>query len=749
MGSDTALSTAETVLQSRYYQKDAEGEITEDWPGLCRRVAEAVGEGDEQQQDFYTMLEQKMFLANSPCLMNAGTKLNQLGACFVLPITDSLEGIYKALAETAMIQKTGGGTGFSFSSLRPRGDIVSGTSGTASGPVSFLRVFDASTAEIKQGGKRRGANMAVLNTSHPDIEEFITCKDAANEKITNFNLSVWVSDIFMECIQGGSERGRFLPRINPRNGVIMGEYSVGELFQMIVEQTWLTGDPGIIFGDAMQRGNPTPWLGVYEATNPCAEQPLLPYEACVLGSINLMKFVLEVVGEVQVEWGRLERAVREAVRFLDRCIDIQNYTLPQIKEQHHLTRKIGLGVMGWADVLSTLGHRYGDDASLALAVAIGGFIQEIGYDESLCLGQEKGTFPAFSEQLALEQFGPAEHKYKVPRRNATVTTIAPTGTISLIAGCSSGVEPHFALAVKRENVLDGKPLFDFNPVAAKAIDDIPSEPLMQFDGLTQSQLREFVVAHGTFPTSMVGLRKVFPTVVGEEISIDDHLNMQAAWQRCTDNGVSKTVNLPESGTAKDVADVYLRAHELGLKAVAIYRNKSKATQVLNIEGSDPEKIAPPVRVQHLPHAVAATRPVVLRGHTERVNTGLGALYVTVNERDGIPFEVFAQVGHAGSEVSAFTEGLARMTSLALRHGLSPHDVASQLIGIGGPHQNGFGESKILSVPDAIGKVLHHIADHDPEGTPSVPTDICPQCHQATLVHQEGCERCNACGYSSC
>ncbi len=760
-------TSAVTILEKRYLQKDEEGNVVETPNQMFQRVANAVGETEEQRQDFYNALSNLDFLCNSPCLMNAGTPLNQLSACFVLPIHDSMESIYKTLGDTAMVQRTGGGTGFSFSHLRPRGDLVSGTQGTASGPVSFLKVFDASTGEIKQGGKRRGANMAVLNAHHPDIFEFIGCKDSENKQITNFNISVWAYDNFFKALK---DAGDTWPLINPRTGGVVNHISAAAIFEHIINRAWETGDPGIIFATAMEAGNPTPWIGKYESTNPCAEQPLLPYEACVLGSINLTHCLTNwaVVGRpTSFDFERLRVLTRLGVWFLNRCIDIQAYTLPEIEAMHkNGNRKIGLGVMGYADVLSQMGIPYGSPKALDLALQIMSTIQETGHDESQELGHKNGVFPNFEAEgggrnARKESFEfPRDHVYNQQRRNATVTTIAPTGTISIIAECSYGIEPHFALATKRMNVLDGEDLYDFNPILKEVLSTYLA-PEGNMWG--QPDLTHFVEDNGFLPANApVELLARFPTVVGNDITVEDHLRTQAAFQKYTDNGVSKTVNLPKECSEQDIAKTYLRAHELGIKAVAIYRDQSKSTQVLNA-GKDPQaaelagiilqesrlaREGSTVLILDSKKEAVAIRPVSLAGHTERVETGIGALYITVNERDGLPFEVFAQVGRAGSEVSAFTEGLARLTSLALRSGVPANEVATQLIGIGGSHTNGFGNNKVLSIPDALGKVLAHVLHNEPQGDSAIAADICPSCHQATLIHEEGCEHC-ACGYSDC
>jgi len=724
--------TAREVLYSRYLLRDAEGIVVETPEEMFSRVAVAVASVETTKEarerwggKFYDIMSHLLFLPNSPCLMNAGTPLGQLSACFVLPIEDSMEGIFKTLYDMAMIQRTGGGTGFSFSHLRPRGDIVLGTRGVASGPVSFLRMYDAATNEIKQGGKRRGANMATLRVDHPDIMEFIGCKDAENTHITNFNISVWMDTAFMDYATDRNSPFVYT-LINPRTNehiLIDGH----RLVEAIVEQAWKTGDPGLLFGDRINTDNPTPWLGPLEAVNPCGEQPLLPYEACVLGSINLAR--------VDLTSRNLDEIVRTAVRFLDNCIDVQTYTLPAIERLHRLNRKIGLGVMGWADWLAIHHIPYTHDHAASCAESMMSQISTAAHTASIELAEERGAFPG---QPAID----------IPqRRNATVTTIAPTGSIGLIAGCSSGIEPYFALAVRRENVLEGKTLFDVNPHL------LPYLQLLEHpdrDGVSgdPDAVMNYVKEHGTLPDEAWAGEWIKPArdifVTAHQIPYQQHVRMQAAFQRYTDNAVSKTINLPHEATREDVYNAFIAAYQEGCKGVTVFRDGCKWTQVLHAgEGTSP------ATSDEKPIRVVAPRPAVMSGHTEKIRTGVGSLYLTINY-NGVPREVFAQIGKAGSEVAAFTEALARLVSLALRSDIPVEEVANQLVGIGGAHPSGLGPAKVLSVPDAIGRALVHTAVHLPEGkaTP-IYGDICPQCGNASLRHQEGCVSCGSCGYTTC
>lgn len=557
------------VLEKRYLAKDAEGNHTEDVAGLFRRVAAAVAAADRNYDEnadtaaladsFYELMTSLRFLPNSPTLMNAGRPLGQLSACFVLPVEDSMEAIFETVKNAALIHKSGGGTGFSFSRLRQNGAPVNSTGGVASGPVSFMRVFNMATEAVKQGGTRRGANMGILRVDHPDILEFIDCKKV-NGDITNFNISVGITEAFMQAV----EENRDYDLIDPQTRRPVGKRSARELFEKIVDAAWRNGEPGIIFLDRLNRDNVVPSQGEIESTNPCGEQPLLPYESCNLGSINLVKMLAKTPEGYAVDYGLLRDTVRQAIHFLDNVIDVNNYPLEQIGAVTRATRKIGLGVMGFADMLLYLGVPYNSDEGVALAEKLMAFINAEGHAASTALAAQRGAFPLFAESI---------YKDGDLLRNGTVTTIAPTGTLSMIGGCSSGVEPVFAYVYIR-NIMDGTEMLEVNPVLREKL----QERGLYSDALMRKIAKEGTIAHiAEIPED---IRRVF--VCAHDVSPVYHTRMQAAFQRHTDNAVSKTVNFPHSATREEVAEVYMLAYKMGCKGVTIYRDGSRDSQVLNI-----------------------------------------------------------------------------------------------------------------------------------------------------------------------
>jgi ribonucleoside-diphosphate reductase alpha chain len=739
------------VLRERYLARE-QGQVRETPEEMCWRVALAIASAEsrfgrspaavgEVAAAFYDMMVEGYFLPNSPTLMNAGKEnALQYSACYVLPVGDSMEEIFESVKAAAIIQQSGGGTGFAFSRLRPKDDVVHSTGGRASGPVSFLRVFNAATEAVKQGGARRGANMGVLRVDHPDVLEFIECK--LDGGITNFNISVAATDAFMEALAADGE----YDLINPRTGQVAGRLGARLVWDRIMRAAWRTGDPGMIFLDRINRSpaNPTPDLGLIEATNPCGEQPLLPNDACNLGSVNVAKFAVERAGRWELDWGELERVVRLAVRFLDDVIEVNPYPLEQVDEMVKANRRVGLGIMGWADLLFTLGVPYDSEEALELAERLMAFVKDKGHDQSARLAEERGPFPHWGRSI---------YRHGRPLRNATVTTIAPTGTISMIAGCSSGVEPVFALAFEhRVKGPDGERVLPFFSETF--------ERLARRQGFHTEALMTEVARRG----SLVGVegvpvaaREVFKTA--HEIDAIWHVRHQAAFQKHTDNGVSKTINLPEGATEADVAAAYRQAWDLGCLGITVFRDGSKGTQVLNM-GVRPEgaTVEPGQRgVKPRPHS--------LTGATYRMETPIGTAFITVNDNGGgEPFEVFVQVGKAGSDTMAVAEALGRLVSLVLRlpSPLSPRQrleaAISQLSFIGGGQPTGFGAAKVLSLPDALARTLaEHIGT--PRATPATAPapggalrrvgDLCRECGQATLVYEEGCKKCLSCGFNEC
>jgi len=541
------------VLERRYLLKDENGNVSETPLELFRRIAKAIALDPVSEEEFFNTLVNLEFLPNTPTLMNAGTEMGQLSACFVIPVEDSLVSIFDAVKSMALIQQSGGGTGFSFTHLRPKGDIVRSTKGVASGPVSFMRVFDTTTEIIKQGGKRRGANMGILRADHPDIIEFITAKTKEGF-LTNFNISVAVDDKFMDAVKADSD----YELVNPRSMEIVRKVKAREIWKLIISMAWRTGDPGVIFIDEINRHNPTPQLGKMESTNPCGELPLLPFESCNLGSINLAR----MVNRGSIDWEKLEKTIVLGVRFLDNIIDINKYPLSQIEEITRANRKIGLGVMGFADMLVQVGIPYDSDEALKTAEQIMGFIKEKSHATSQKLAQERGVFPNFKGSI----FGK-------PIRNATTTTVAPTGTISIIAGCSSGIEPLFAVSYVR-NVLEGTKLIEVNPYF---------EAIAKESGFYSEELMMKIAKTGT----LAGIdeipddvKRVFVTAF--DIAPEWHVRMQAAFQKHCDNAVSKTINFPNDVDVREVEKAFMLAYELKCKGITIYRYGSKMQQVLYI-----------------------------------------------------------------------------------------------------------------------------------------------------------------------
>jgi ribonucleoside-diphosphate reductase alpha chain len=571
MNKGSLTPNALRVLEARYLKRDGERNVVETPDQLIRRVAKTVAQAEplfgnhtvekHWEDSFYQLLSSLDFLPNSPALMNAGMPLGQLSACFVLPVEDTMEDIFETLKQAALVQRTGGGTGFSFSRLRPRGDLIRSTGGEASGPVSFMKIFDHTTQYIKQGGRRRGANMAVLRVDHPDILDFVTAKvDGAS--LQNFNLSVGVTDKFLDAVRTGSD----FELLHPQTQQVTGALPAKLVFESIVNSVWETGDPGLLFLDAINRANPTPALGLLDATNPCGEIPLLAYESCNLGSINLARHVKQGSEGLTVDWDKLKKTVHLAIRFLDNLIEINQFPTPEIESMSRGNRKIGLGVMGLADLLIHLGIPYDSENGFKLGETIMGVIQEEAHATSRLLAEERGVFPNWMRSIYGEK--------NLKMRNATCTAIAPTGTISIIAGTTPSIEPLFAVAYRRSHSLGGKPLYEMSPW---------TEVYAQNYGIRIEKFQDQILAHGGL-SSVEGIPETMKRIIitALEIPAEDHLKMQAAFQKHVDNSVSKTINLPEETTREEIAQAYLRAWELGLKGVTVFRYGSKGSQVLEV-----------------------------------------------------------------------------------------------------------------------------------------------------------------------
>ena len=720
------------VLERRYLRKDRRGRAVESPEELFQRVAHSVAAADKKfdpeadvrktEKTFFKLMAGSAFLPNSPTLMNAGRRLGQLAACFVLPIDDSIDSIFEALKHTAIIHKSGGGTGFSFSRVRPKNDLVSSTQKISTGPISFMTVFDVATETVKQGGTRRGANMGILRVDHPDIEAFIRSK-TNHAKLNNFNISVAITRPFMKALASGKDYNL----VNPRNNNVERGVSARGIFNQIVDAAWQSGEPGIIFLDHINRANPTPQLGEIEATNPCGEQPLLPYESCNLGSINLS----QMITARKLNKTKLKQSVHAAVHFLDNVIEINKYPLPEIETVSKKTRKIGLGVMGFADMLIKLGVPYDSKRAVQKAEQVMGFISREARKASSELAKKRGNFPAYEGSFFDDPKTPC-------MRNATVTTVAPTGTISIIAGCSSGVEPIFAVAYERM-VLDGEALFEIHPLF---------EEVAKRNNFFSKELAERVAETGSIRGNKGipdKIKRLF--VTAHDVAPEWHVRIQAAFQKYTDNAVSKTVNFPYDATPADVEKVYRLAYKTGCKGVTIYRYGSRDRQVLSIGKRQASEAGETASKHGESGIVPRVRPVRTSGVTERINTGCGKLYVTINEDDQGICEVFAQMGKTGGCASSQIEATGRLISLALRSGVKVEAIVKQISGIRCPSpiwQNG---KMVLSCPDGITQVIKNYTQISTTDMPAM-MGACPDCGGA-LEHEGGCLVCRSCGFSRC
>jgi len=813
-----------TVLERRYLVKDEQGRPAESPEDLFWRVARTVAEPDASYgasrkavetlaETFFELMATRVWMPNSPTLMNAGRPLGQLSACFVLPVDDALSngksGIYDTLRAMALVHQSGGGTGFAFSRLRPKNDVVRSTMGVASGPVSFMKLYDASTDVVKQGGTRRGANMGILRVDHPDILEFITCKDDLTQ-VTNFNISVAVTDRFMAAVEAGTS----YELIHPRTGEAVGQLEAREVFRKIVHGAWKTGEPGVFFVDRANQYNPVPQLGGYEATNPCGEQPLLAYDVCNLGSINVGLYVRDG----KLDWDRLATAVHLCTHFLDNVIDANKYPLAEIDDLAKRIRRIGLGIMGWADLLVHLGIPYNSEEGVALGRRLMEFVDEESKKASEKLAEQRGVFAEWERSI----WGPdatcardaAGQRIRPMRRlrNCNLTTVAPTGTISILAGCSSGIEPLFAVAFMRNQAGVLMPDVNEEFVAIARREGWYSDALVQriaeaghihFDEVPAEWQRVFVTAHDVTP--------------------EWHIRMQAAFQEFTDSAISKTCNFPHEATEDDVEQIYRLAYHLGCKGVTVYRDGAREFQVLST-GATAKKVQEQaqgksgaatddgqralaealgriaeletelertraqlhdVEAENLQRRAVRSRPDALRGVTRRLESPLGTMYVTITEDDkGQPFEVFISLGKAGAPLMADVEAIGRLISLALRAGVPLRDVHRQLRGISSDRAVGLGPNKVLSVPDAIGIAIERWMQDkqgvqqdflagasgvpsreivavpppplSPEGTAAQRernsaqdfVGACPDCG-SQLAYVEGCVKCHVCGFSEC
>lgn len=759
---------ARRVLEKRYLVKNADGKVTEPPANLFRRVAKNIAQADklyepeadlaEIEADFFHAMTSLRFLPNSPTLMNAGRDLQQLSACFVLPVDDSMEAIFETVKQAAIIHKSGGGTGFSFSRLRPKDDIVRTTGGVASGPISFMKVFNHATEAVKQGGTRRGANMGILRVDHPDILSFISCKSDTTE-VTNFNISVALTDRFMEAYQKGED----YELISPRDGSVVKKIPASEVMDKIAQQAWQTGEPGLFFIDVTNRTNPTPHVAKIEATNPCGEQPLLPFESCNLGSINLERHLVETEGRFRLDWTALEKTIRTSVHFLDNVIDMNCYPIAEIEKITKANRKIGLGIMGFARMLFKLEIPYNSEKGVEMARTAMGFIHDIARDESSELAKARGVYANWE--------GSRHQKQGRRLRNSYLTTVAPTGTISMIADTSGGCEPEFSL-IWYKNVMDGEHL----PYALNYFTEVAKR-----EGFYSGDLLDKIMAN---KGSVQGIdqipehwQDVF--VTSHNISPKWHVRMQAAFQEFSDSAVSKTINIPANATTKDVKEAYLLAFRLGCKGITVYRDGCRPNQVMNVgksdKGAKKEPAVERAKDQNkeaaaqtpFPMIAPRPRPEVMTGTTTRRRTSCGDLYLTVNrDEKGNPFEAFATMGKAGGCEGSFNEAIGRLLSLCMRAGVTPRDIVKQLIGIRCNKPFGLGREKVLSCSDAISKIFNQSLETKVSETRYPETQQaatvteeeisetqkivfpCPECG-CELIFGEGCEKCHFCGYSRC
>lgn len=818
----TLSQNARTILEKRYLVKDKTGKPVETPEDMFWRVATTIAEADRKYgatdkqiektaNQFYELMTQRRFEPNSPTLMNAGRPLGQLSACFVLPVDDALSngssGIYDTLRSMALIHQSGGGTGFSFSRLRSRGAMVRSTTGVASGPISFMELYDASTDAVKQGGTRRGANMGILRVDHPDVMEFITSKEDLT-KITNFNISVAITTKYMEALKVGGN----YDLIDPSTKKVVGQMNAQEVWDKMIEGAWRTGEPGVFFIDEANKYNPVPHLGAYEATNPCGEQPLLAYDVCNLGSINVGYYV----NDGKMDWKSFAKDIHLSTRFLDNVIDANKYPLPEIDSLSKRIRRIGLGVMGFADALIRLGVVYDSPEGVEFGRKVMEYVDVEGKKASAQLAEERGAFPEWAQSIwgpdatAARDENGARLRPEMRLRNCNVTTVAPTGTISIIAGCSSGLEPLFAVAFMRNQAGVMMPDVNEHFIAIAKKEGWYSDALMERIAKTGS------VIHSEVP---VKWQQVFATA--NNIAPEWHIKMQAAFQDHCDSAISKTTNFSHAATREDVKKIYELAYEMKCKGVTVYRDGSRDGQVLStgatadaaakrdgkvedaasrqeladlnerlaeVQSSNErlQRLLFDVEAENLQRRQKRSRPDVLKSTAIRKETPLGTMFVHITEDDkGQPFEVFINLGKAGGSAMADAEAMGRLVSLALRSGIPIQQVHRQLRGISSDRAVGLGPNKVLSVPDAIGLALEDwmrtkngvqqelLTTSETLAAPSAPVmktqpvaagntlmafesvnsgdsfiGTCPDCG-SQLEFAEGCAKCHVCGFSEC
>ena len=794
---------SKVVLEHRYLLKDENNEVIETPNEMFIRVAKALAKPEKSyglddvgvkqiENLFYQSMASLEFLPNSPTLMNAGTGAGTLSACFVLPLTDSMEGIMKAAHDAAMVQKFGGGTGFSLSEIRPTGTPIATTHGKACGPIAVLKLLSSVSTLVTQGGKRDGANMAVMDVHHPNILDFIECKTIEGQ-IHNFNISVGASDEFMEAVKNGTEYSLYVksdPADENSEKVVAGKLDAREVFAKIVHGAWLNGEPGMIFLDEVNRNSPVKHVGMITATNPCGEQPLLPNESCNLGSIDVAKFVKDSDGKVEIDWTKLSKTIRLTTRFLDNVIDGNKYAIPEIEEMNLGTRKLGLGVMGFADLLVKLGISYDSDEGVEIGRKIMAFFKEESDNESRDLAIERGPFPKWTGS-------DMEKRGEEPLRNACRLTVAPTGTISMIAGASSGIEPIFSLAYRKHNILEGETLFYV---------DKNFENICRYENIYSEDLMEYLSDGGSLQDRLDvpdNVKNLFHTAA--DISPTYHVLMQSAFRESTDAGISKTINFPNEATIEDVENAYMLAWETKCKGITVYRSGSRQVEVLTsghdtsndktredlngeVTNEELDNILPEKSVNG--YITPMDRPQELYGITSRVKTGRGNLYVTINMAGDKPFEIFTTHGKAGGNDAAMAEAVSRVSSLCLRSGLDPKEIIEQLRGI--TDIPAWDEGNLVrSVPDALAMVLEKVVSNNSSSvineatqksmfsinnsesqssmitvdekkkivkdtiSVSVPANAaasmqnCPECDVGNLAFEEGCQKCYRCGYSKC